>query len=126
MQDVILAAVERLRSDLGWTVQDVTPEWGSEGRTIGRLFWAAMQSKFLPNIDACGDLMSPDLLACARAGANYSVSEYHLMRERKNAYTTRIENSLQDVRFLITPVASVAAFPVDGVRPAHWPEHDGD
>ncbi|WP_414897537.1 amidase [Rhodovulum sp. YEN HP10] len=124
--EVVLSAVERLRSELGWTVRDVAPDWGPEGPEIGRFFWAALQSKFLPEIERFGDDMSPDLVACAREGAHYSVSEYHQMREWKNAYTGRIETSLQEWRFLITPVASVAAFPVERVMPVHWPGHEWD
>lgn len=126
VEEVILTAVETMRRELGWTVQDVTPGWGTEGREIGRYFWAALQSKFLPQIETWGDQMSPDLVACAQEGAAFTVSDYHRMRERKNAYTGRIETSLQEWTYLLTPVASVAAFPAERVRPVHWPDHAWD
>jgi aspartyl-tRNA(Asn)/glutamyl-tRNA(Gln) amidotransferase subunit A len=48
------------------------------------------------------------------------------MRERKLAYVVRILSFLENWDYLITPVASVAAFPVERVRPEHWPEHSWD
>ncbi|MDA9534096.1 hypothetical protein ACM42_37545 [Bradyrhizobium sp. CCBAU 25338] len=48
------------------------------------------------------------------------------MRERKLAYVAKISSFLEDWDYLITPAASVAAFPVERVRPPHWPEHAWD
>ena len=124
--EVVLAAIERLCSDPGWRIREVTPEWGPKGPALGRFFWTALQSQFLNRIDAFGDRMGRDLVACVRAGAAHRVSEYHLRRAEKNAYAGEIEMSLQEWRFLLTPVASVAAFPVDRVLPAHWPQHEWD
>ena len=70
--------------------------------------------------------MSPDLVACMRAGADVKAIDYLHMRERKLAYVARISAFLENWDYLITPVASVAAFPVERVRPEHWPEHSWD
>ena len=70
--------------------------------------------------------MSPDLVACMRAGADVKAIDYLHMRERKLAYVAGISSFLEDWDYLITPVASVAAFPVERVRPEHWPKHSWD
>jgi aspartyl-tRNA(Asn)/glutamyl-tRNA(Gln) amidotransferase subunit A len=49
-----------------------------------------------------------------------------VLRERKFAYCGEIGRWFEDWDLLLTPAASVAAFPVERVQPADWPQHPWD
>lgn len=119
-------AVDIFISDLGANVREITPEWGPEGREIGRFFWSALQARSAKYLDQWEDKMGPDLVACIKYGANYSANDYLDARERKYAYVSKISATFEDWDYLITPAVSVAAFPVDLVVPAHWEPQDWD
>jgi len=107
-------------------VQEVTPDWGPLGPDLGRFFWSVYNGRHAKLLAEWEDRMSADLVACIRSGTKFSAADYINMRERKLAYVARIASFLEDWDYLITPAASVAAFPVERVRPAHWPEHTWD
>ncbi len=101
-------------------------DWGVLGPELGRFFWSVYCGRHAGLLADWEGRMSPDLVACIRAGANFSAADYINMRERKLTYVARISSFLENWDYLITPVASVAAFPVERVRPEDWPEHAWD
>lgn len=124
--DVVRKAIGALERDIQADVVETVPAWGPEGREIGRFFWTAFwgrRSNLLPDF---ADQMGSDLVACIREGAGITSKEYLTEREKKFTYITRINSFLEEYDFLVTPTASVAAFPVERVRPEHWPEHAWD
>lgn len=124
--DIVAGAARTFAATLGAEVETVTPAFGPKGPELGRFFWSVLWGRRIGLLDAWGDKMGADLVACIREGANYSAADYITMRERKFAYVAEISTFLEDWDYLITPVASVAAFDVNRVRPAHWPEHAWD
>lgn len=123
---LVRGAVGLLERDLQATVIETVPAWGPLGPELGRFFWSVLWGRRSALLPEWEERMGADLVACIREGANYSAADYINMRERKYAYVAAISAFLEEYDFLITPVASVAAFPVERVRPAHWPEHEWD
>ena len=117
----VAKAVKTLE-DLGAEVEEFTPAWGPKGPEIGRFFWSVLWGRRAGVLEEFEDRMSPDLVACMREGANYSANDYLNWRERKYAYVAEIAETLAQYDFLVSPAVSVAAFPVERVQPAHWPE----
>ena len=117
----VAKAVKTLE-DLGAEVEEFTPAWGPKGPEIGRFFWSVLWGRRAGVLEEFEDRMSPDLVACMREGANYSANDYLNWRERKYAYVAEIAETLSRYDFLVSPAVSVAAFPVERVQPAHWPE----
>lgn len=123
---VIANAVKLLDQDIKVNVEEVVPSWGPVGPDLGRFFLSVLwgrRANLLPEFE---DRMGSDLVACIRAGVGYSATDYLNQREQKFAYIAAISSFLEEWDYLVTPVASVAAFPVERVRPAHWPEHAWD
>ncbi|MGL4287838.1 MAG: amidase [Phreatobacter sp.] len=123
---IVRGAVRVFADTLQADVEEVTPDWGRLGPELGRFFWAVLWGRRSPLLAEWEVRMGEDLVACIREGANFSATEFINTRERKFAYVAKISSFLEDWDYLITPVASVAAFPVERVRPAHWPEHAWD
>ena len=123
---IVESAVKLFAGELQAEVENVTPSWGPLGPELGRFFWTVLWGRRAGLLPEWESRMGSDLVACIRAGANYSATEFINMRERKFAYVAQISSFLEDWDYLVTPVASVAAFPVERVRPEHWPEHDWD
>ena len=119
-------AAEAFAADLGATVEDVTPEWGRDGPELIRFFWPAHMAVHAPALAEWQDRMDAGLVACIRAGERHTVVDYQRMRERKYAYCTAINRFFEDWDFLLTPTASVAAFPAERLQPEHWPQHQWD
>lgn len=124
--DIVRGAARVFSDTLQADVEEVTPDWGPLGPELGRFFWAVLWGRRSPLLAEWADRMGADLVACIREGANFSATEFINTRERKFAYVAKISSFLETYDYLITPVASVAAFPVERVRPAHWPEHAWD
>lgn len=123
---IVESAVKLFAGELQAEVENVTPSWGPLGPELGRFFWTVLWGRRAGLLPEWESRMGSDLVACIRAGANYSATEFINMRERKFAYIAQISSFLEDWDYLVTPVASVAAFPVERVRPEDWPEHDWD
>ncbi len=119
-------AAEVFASDLGATLEDVTPAWGKQGPELIRFFWPAHLSVHEPLLDRLGDKLDPGFAACVRAGLGHSVQEYQRMRERKFIYIGAIQRFFEGYDLLLTPAVSVAAFPAERLLPAHWPQHAWD
>lgn len=117
---------EAFAADLGAIVEETTPEWGREGPELIRFFWPAHLAIHAPALPEWQERMDPGLVACIRAGERHGVVDYQRIRERKYAYCTAIHRYMEDWDFLLTPTASVAAFPIERLQPEHWPEHEWD
>ncbi len=123
---LVRSAAERFAAATGAVLAEVTPEWGPEGRDLARLFWSAHQARMLQSLPEWEDRMDPGLVACIRDGARTSMEQYMLARARKLAYVTAIHAFFEQWDFLLTPAASVAAFPAERLLPEHWPDHPWD
>jgi aspartyl-tRNA(Asn)/glutamyl-tRNA(Gln) amidotransferase subunit A len=124
--EAVKKAAALFASDLQADVVETVPSWGKLGPDIGRFFWSVLWGRRANLLPEWENKMGADLVACIKAGASFNATEYMAARERKFAYIAEISSFLEDWDYLITPVASVAAFPVEMVRPAHWPRHDWD
>ena len=123
---LIQAAAKVFQDDLGAEIVEIVPEWGKLGPELIRFFWSAHETahaKFLPKWK---DKMDPGLVACINAAAGYTVTDYQRMRERKRDYCAAIHRTFQAWDFLITPTASVPAFPAQLLQPPDWPQHEWD
>jgi aspartyl-tRNA(Asn)/glutamyl-tRNA(Gln) amidotransferase subunit A len=123
--ELVKAAVARF-TELGAIVEEVTTPWAKDGPDIVRFFWPAHMARLAPKLKQWANQMDPGLVACIEAGADVSVVDYLLWRERKMAYVSAINHWFEDWDFLLTPAVSVAAFPADLLMPSHWPSHKWD
>lgn len=123
---IVRNAVGLLSTGLEASVEETTPAWGAKGPELGRFFWSVLWGRRVGLLPDWEDKMGSDLVACIREGANYSATDYINQRERKFSYIAEISSFLEEWDYLVTPVASVAAFPVERVQPVHWPEHAWD
>ena len=122
----VRSAAEAFARAAGFTLQDTVPAWGPAGPALAREFWAAHLTRLEALLPAWEAEMDPGLVACIRAGGSTTMPDYQAMRGRKHAYIADIHSFFEDWDFLITPTISVAAFPAERLRPAHWPEHAWD
>ncbi|PVE21046.1 amidase [Microvirga sp. KLBC 81] len=123
--ELVKAAVARF-TELGAIVEEVATPWAKDGPELIRFFWSAHFSRlgrYLPEWEA---EMDPGLVACIRHAESVSVVRYQEMRLRKMAYVANIHRWFQDWDFLLTPSASVAAFPAEQLMPSHWQTHPWD
>jgi aspartyl-tRNA(Asn)/glutamyl-tRNA(Gln) amidotransferase subunit A len=119
-------AAEAFARAAGFALRDAAPGWGPAGPALARQFWAAHLTRLQALLPAWEADMDPGLVACIRAGGGTTMPDYQAMRARKHAYIAEIHGFFEDWDFLITPTVSVAAFPADRLRPAHWPDHAWD
>lgn len=118
--EIVSLAADTFRMKLGADVREFTPDWGPEGAELGRFFWSAYQGRNADLLKHWRDRMDPGLVNCIEAGASFTSAEYLKARECKYNYISKIAATLEDWDFLITPTASVAAFPVEGLGPDEW------
>lgn len=123
---IVRDAARVFADTLGATVEEVVPAWGPLGPEIGRFFWSVYTARHASLLPVWEERMGADLVACIRSGIGVSADQYLQMRERKFAYVAMISSFLEDWDYLITPAASVAAFPATRLQPEHWPEHPWD
>ena len=119
----LVAAAAHTFQQLGAKVEQVTPPWGKLGPDLIEFFWPAHMSVHAHRLADWADQMDPNLVACIREADGLTVQDYMAMRARKLAYAASIGEWFQDWDLLLTPSASVAAFPLDGILPPHWPQH---
>ena len=122
---LVRKAAERF-AELGATVEEVKTPWAAPGPDLVRFFWSAHQTRLQPYLKEWESRMDPGLVACIKASENVSVAEYQAARERKMPYIAAIHRWFEDWDFLLTPSASVAAFPAEKLMPDHWPHHAWD
>lgn len=113
---------------LGATVDTVTPAWGPQGPELIRALWGAPLLPYLPAEDAARAQMDPAFVACLRDSESATLAEVQAAQGRRLAYAGAVGRWFADGNWdlLVTPAASVAAFPHGRQRPDHWPAHDWD
>jgi len=129
VDDEVAALVDnaaRTFSDLGADVEEISPAWGPQGPDLIRFFWAAHELALAPLLEEWEDKMDPGLVACIRSVEEASATEYVHQRGLKLAYVEAIHRTFDTYDLLLTPSASVAAFPAEKLMPDHWPGHDWD
>jgi aspartyl-tRNA(Asn)/glutamyl-tRNA(Gln) amidotransferase subunit A len=128
--DLVRKAAEAFASGAGLMMEEATPAWGPLGPDLIRGFWPAHMTRLAKHLPQWESQMDPGLVACIRAGEAVTMAGYQDLRERKMDYVARIhtwfDNDTQPWDFLITPTASVAAFPAERLMPEDWPEHPWD
>ena len=109
-------------------VEEVTPPWGPKGPELERDLWGCAMLPFLETDPARRAQQDPGLAACLADYRGHDASaEAHAAQGRRFAYAAEIgDGSPRGWDLLVTPAASVAAFPVGRQRPAHWPQHAWD
>jgi aspartyl-tRNA(Asn)/glutamyl-tRNA(Gln) amidotransferase subunit A len=70
--------------------------------------------------------MDQGLVACIRSAEGMTACDYLALLARKHAYCESIHRWFDDWDILLTPSASVAAFPVERLMPEDWPQHEWD
>lgn len=123
--ELVKAAAARF-TELGAIVETVPTPWAKDGPELVRFFWSAHMTslaQYLPEWEA---RMDPGLVACIKHSEDVTIARYQQMRRRKMAYIVSIHRWFQDWDFLLTPSASVAAFPAEKLMPDHWPTHPWD
>lgn len=111
---------------MGAHVTEVTPDWAAPGPELSRFFWPVRLLGLLPELAQWEARMDPGLVACIRSAGNPTVIEYMEMRERKLDYVAAVHDWFGDWDLLLTPAASVAAFPAERLQPEDWPQDDWD
>jgi aspartyl-tRNA(Asn)/glutamyl-tRNA(Gln) amidotransferase subunit A len=122
---LVKQAVARFTA-LGAIVEEVATPWAKDGPDLVRFFWPAHMARLAPKLKQWANQMDPGLVACIEDGADITVVDYLLWRERKMAYVSAINHWFEDWDFLLTPAVSVAAFPAELLMPARWPSHKWD
>ncbi len=113
--------------EAGATVEEVTPPWGPKGPDLERSLWAAAMLPLRETDPARRAQQDPGLVACVDQFADLTFIAAHAAQGRRFAYAAEIAQWFASGwDLLVTPAASVAAFPVGRQRPEHWPAHDWD
>jgi aspartyl-tRNA(Asn)/glutamyl-tRNA(Gln) amidotransferase subunit A len=117
----------RVFEDLGAAVEQVTPPWGRQGPELIRALWGAWLLPFTPADAGAAQQMDAGLVACIAETAGATWPDVSAALGRRLAYATEIGLWFdQGWDLLVTPAASVAAFPHGRISPAHWPDHAWD
>ena len=112
---------------LGATVEVAAPSWGPRGPDLIRALWGAPLLAFTPVDTAHESEMDAGLLACLRDSAALTWRDVNAAQARRLAYAADVGNWFAEGwDLLITPSASVAAFPHGRQVPDHWPHHAWD
>jgi len=124
---LVTAAVRKL-VEAGAIVEEVTPPWASQGPELIRAMWGIGELNLLTMANAHADQMDPHLVACIRDAGLMSAEDAVIAMRRRLAYAAEVNAWFGDAGWdlLVTPSASVAAFDVNRMQPAHWPEHPWD
>ena len=113
-------------TDMGASVEQVTPGWGRLGPELFDFFWPTVfagRLRFLPEWE---DRLDPGFVAMIKTAADIKVSDFMVMRERRFAYCQQIHEFFTEHDFLLTPAVSTPAFPAELLQPPHWPQHPWD
>jgi len=114
-------------AELGCHVEEVAIPHAKDGPDIIRFFWAVHETAgYAKYLEEFEDRMDPGLVACIKAGADYSAVEYCDWRQRKLDYAEAWHRFFEEWDLLITPAVSVAAFPAHRLMPEEWPQHEWD
>ncbi len=122
-----VAAAAHVFEALGAAVEQVTPPWGVDGPELIRALWGPPLLQGLPTDSSDQQKMDPGLVACAAEAIGFTLAEWLAAQGRRHAYAASVNSWFEGSwDLLLTPAASVAAFPVGRQRPEHWPDHDWD
>jgi aspartyl-tRNA(Asn)/glutamyl-tRNA(Gln) amidotransferase subunit A len=122
----LVAAAARTFEALGAHVETVTPAWAAAGPDLIRGVWSAHMAAYGHHLPQWADQMDPGLVACIHSADAMTLPDYLALRARKYAYAAAVHRWFDDWDLLLTPSASVAAFPVERLMPADWPQHPWD
>lgn len=123
---LVAAAAGRLAA-LGFQVEEATPPWGPSGPELIRSLWGVAFLPFAPATEEDGSRLDPGLAACLRDAGTLTLAGTIAAQGRRLAYASAIGAWFAGGwDLLVTPAASVAAFPVGRQRPPHWPDHAWD
>jgi aspartyl-tRNA(Asn)/glutamyl-tRNA(Gln) amidotransferase subunit A len=111
-------------AELRASVEQVDPPWGPEGPAIIKPLWLAAQWALRPRDPSALASVDPALVACLEEAAGLTIEELIGAQGRRLAYAGAVGRWFAGGwDLLVTPSASVQAFEVGRVRPAHWPTH---
>ncbi|MDX2203870.1 MAG: amidase family protein [Hyphomicrobiaceae bacterium] len=112
---------------LGAVVKEVTPPWGPQGSHLVRKLWVPPLLYYKPDDEKAAAAIDAGLLACLRSYADTPWIDISNAHAERLAYAAAVGQWFADGwDLLVTPSASVAAFPHGRQRPDHWPHHPWD
>ncbi|MGG5817369.1 amidase family protein [Falsiroseomonas sp. HW251] len=124
--EAVRAAVPAFQ-EAGAIVEQVTPPWGPKGPAIERPIWGCAMLPYIESDTGRRALQDEGLSACIAEFEGMSFLDAHAAQSRRFAYAAEVNTWFaQGWDLLVTPAASVAAFPVGRQQPEHWPRHDWD
>lgn len=122
-----VASAMRTFEDLGAHVEQVTPSWGTLGPDLIRSLWGPALVSYIPKDEAAANGMDQGFRACLEETARVSWPEVSAAQGRRLAYAAAVADWFASGwDLLVTPAASVVAFPHGRQRPDHWPPHAWD
>jgi aspartyl-tRNA(Asn)/glutamyl-tRNA(Gln) amidotransferase subunit A len=120
----LVAKAVRAFSELGANVEAIDPPWGPEGHAIIEPLWLAAQRALRPADPAQLALVDPALAACIEDAMRLTADDLIAAQGKRLNYAAKVGNWFAEgFDLLLTPAASVTAFEIGRVRPAHWPAH---
>ncbi len=120
----LVADAARTFEAMGAMVEQVTPAWGAKAPDIGRAIWTLLAMPMLPPPEQ-EHLLDAGLLAWIRA-SRIDGAEAVPWQTRRFEFAAEVARWFEGYDLLLTPSASVAAFPLGHVCPPHWPQHAYD
>jgi aspartyl-tRNA(Asn)/glutamyl-tRNA(Gln) amidotransferase subunit A len=119
-----VAAAARRFEALGAIVEETTPPWGPQGPSVFDGLWGPPFLAMVPREAEREAEMDPGLRACLAEARQMTLQESIAAQARRLAYAGAIGAWFDGgCDLLVTPSASVTAFPVGRQLPPHWPEH---
>ena len=111
---------------LGAKVEIVSPSWGPRGPELIRALWGAPLMAFSPTDAASEKEMDAAFVACLHDSAGVTWRDVNSAQAQRLAYAADVGHWFAEWDLMITPSASVAAFPHGRQVPDHWPHHAWD
>lgn len=124
----LVAASVAVLAGLGAEVTAVDPPWGSRAPGVIRPLWSALLLAAMPDTPEDAARMDPGLIACLRDAVGMRSADILPTVTARLAFAAEVNGWFADSGFdlLVTPAASVAAFPTGRLQPADWPQHPWD
>jgi len=124
---VSVEAAARVFEGLGASVERATPAWGPLGPDLIRALWGPPLLPYCPADETAEAAMDPGFVACLRETGQASWRALHTAQSHRHAYAGAVGRWFAEGwDLLLTPAASVAAFPHGRQLPDHWPAHPWD
>ena len=122
----LVDAAARVFETIGASVEEVKPGFADTSPLIRRLWSAHMAGNRARYLEEWRDRMDPGLVACIESGLPLTAVDYVEARAEKLAFWDTVRPLFERYDLLLTPTLSVAAFPVERLNPAHYPQHAWD